>query len=357
MINVLPKLFEKVPLYIEQKDQRFFVFCNYVFFYALVAHILFVPIFYSLGNMLVLTNNLIAIFLDILCLILNNKGFMKVASFLWICEVAIHSSICIIVYGWEHGYYYYLLSLVVMACFSRWRLINRLLVSSLLLVTSLYLFHYSQSHPPVSSIDQQFLFFIHSSNAMANFVALAYASFYYRRSSELMEKQLLKIANTDALTGICNRRSFEIKAEMELKRHDVNLKKCALFILDIDHFKNVNDTFGHTVGDMALQKVAQACQYSLKDSDIFGRIGGEEFAIFLVHTEYQMAIQVAEQIRKIINDTILTLKDGREIHLSASIGVAGPKSKNESLSRLMVRADQALYQAKNEGRNRVVIGT
>jgi diguanylate cyclase (GGDEF)-like protein len=124
-------------------------------------------------------------------------------------------------------------------------------------------------------------------------------------------------------------------------------------MIDIDHFKNVNDTFGHATGDLAIRAVATACGSELRNSDLIGRIGGEEFCILLVETELEKACGVAERLRGLVQDIRLTADDGRTVGLTASIGVAGLRHGEHDLPDLMARADKALYQAKNAGRNRV----
>ncbi|MCO7175379.1 GGDEF domain-containing protein [Sporolactobacillus kofuensis] len=300
------------------------------------------------------TNNIIAIFLDLLCLTLTYKGFMRVASFTWVCEVAVHSVICIWVFGWEQGYYYYLLALVPIVFFARWHISLRIIVSLLLFSTTLSLFGYSHTHPPITRISNVMTLFMYVSNATATFIGAAYAAFFYKKYSEQMEKKLSKLANTDVLTGIHNRRSFEYLVKQQLAKHFKQMKPCVFIIFDVDHFKKINDSFGHAIGDAALQKVTDICRRSLHGDDLFGRIGGEEFAVFLANTTQIEAAHIAERIRKNIEGYTMKLERGTTFDLSVSIGITIPHAKNDELSHLMKRADQALYRAKREGRNRVV---
>ncbi|MGE5703462.1 MAG: GGDEF domain-containing protein [Clostridia bacterium] len=353
-MNFLKKI-EQAPPNISPRDHRFFVFCNYMFLFAFFAHIIFVPVFYYLGNTIAFINNLVAILLDVLCLRLNSKGLIKTASVLWIFEIAAHTIYCTIAFGWEQGYYYYFLSLVSVVFFSRWPLSLQLVVTAFLCTATIFLFHFSHTHPPITNLDYNSIYLMHAYNVIANFVGISYASFSYRKYSEQMEAQLLSLANTDALTGICNRRFFEQSVEKKLEqRSSENLKDCALLFLDVDHFKTINDSYGHAVGDLALQKVAEVCQHSLREGDVLGRIGGEEFALFLANVECAEALQFAEKLRKNIETSKLSIDDTTELCFSVSIGITIPKSKQETLSSIMVRSDQALYQAKNSGRNTVV---
>lgn len=171
---------------------------------------------------------------------------------------------------------------------------------------------------------------------------------------KLLEEELRLQATTDGLTGIFNRRHFLMRAEEELQRMRRYGGSCALLMVDIDHFKEVNDNFGHDSGDVVLKLVANLCREAMRATDILGRVGGEEFAILLLEASVQEAVLVANRLRQSIQDTVFRTDNQHLIRLQASIGLAEHFTTIESLNELMVRADKALYRAKNEGRNRVV---
>lgn len=164
--------------------------------------------------------------------------------------------------------------------------------------------------------------------------------------------ELERQAATDSLTGIANRRHFLNTAQKEIERCKRHGGTLSLLMLDIDHFKSVNDTFGHAVGDRALQAVAQTCDMGLRGSDLLGRIGGEEFALLLVETDLDKACRVAQRLISQVEAIELFTEVGQPVPLTTSIGVTEYRPHTEILSELMVRADQALYKAKNMGRNR-----
>ncbi|MGF1710246.1 diguanylate cyclase [Vibrio kagoshimensis] len=173
-------------------------------------------------------------------------------------------------------------------------------------------------------------------------------------SREEYEDKLFLEATTDSLTKVNNRRYFMEIGSRELnayKRLDEGL--FTVLVLDIDHFKAINDQHGHSVGDKALTHFAQLCLKELRESDIFGRIGGEEFAVVLPNTNLEKAIEVANRIRALVAQTPFVSKD-KPLHLTVSIGVS-VLTKQDQLEVLIEKADKALYDAKNEGRNRVVI--
>jgi len=168
-----------------------------------------------------------------------------------------------------------------------------------------------------------------------------------------LENELQRQATTDELTGLANRRHFLCRATEELKRMERYGGDCIFLILDIDHFKTVNDIFGHSAGDEALRRVASICKDTLRCSDLLGRIGGEEFAALLIDVSEETGLQVAERLRKSVQTLASYTEDRRRIELTVSIGLAKRQYKEETLAQLMKRADTAMYQAKAAGRNRI----
>ena len=168
-----------------------------------------------------------------------------------------------------------------------------------------------------------------------------------------LELSLTQKANCDPLTNAFNRRHFNELAERELSRalrHDLPL---TLLALDIDHFKFINDTYGHDAGDEVLRSIVHLCQGVLRKSDIFARFGGEEFIILLPHTSLQNGAHKAEQIRELLARSPTEVAGCGQIHYTVSIGVESLDSLTEpSLKERLNRADM-LYQAKQNGRNRV----
>lgn len=161
---------------------------------------------------------------------------------------------------------------------------------------------------------------------------------------------LSELALTDELTKVANRRCFVESATAELSRCQRLQLPCALFVLDLDFFKSVNDVFGHQAGDEVLKAAAHRIKKALREYDIFGRIGGEEFAVFLSETPQGLALQVAERIRALLAN--FPIKAGpTELCVTMSIGIALCHG-NSSFEDLYTQADAALYQAKRNGRNR-----
>lgn len=169
--------------------------------------------------------------------------------------------------------------------------------------------------------------------------------------SRLLQRELHRLATTDSLTGLLNRRRMIEQGGAELLRVVRYGQPCALLMLDLDHFKSINDGYGHAAGDSILVTVSAAVGGLLRETDFFGRIGGEEFAILLPQTDRDGAINLAERLRGVVNDIRLGLPDGRVIGVTVSIGVTHLRDSDSRFEDALVRADAALYAAKAAGRN------
>lgn len=171
--------------------------------------------------------------------------------------------------------------------------------------------------------------------------------------------EVKKLAIEDDLTKIFNRRYFFELAEREFKHHKrySEFKPLAVVMIDIDNFKSINDTYGHMEGDKVLRMVAQKCKESLRETDLIGRYGGEEFVVLLPHTNAEEAAVVVERLRKNIAECCISCENHKEkfINITVSIGVAVMDDEIDSLDELIKKADKALYAAKSEGKNCVVI--
>lgn len=169
------------------------------------------------------------------------------------------------------------------------------------------------------------------------------------------DRELKQLAQTDFLTNLANRRHFMELAEQELSRTLRYGGPLSVLMMDLDHFKNINDTYGHTIGDLVLQKFGGLVRQTLRDVDAVGRVGGEEFAIVLPQTDAEHALEVAERLCRLTADTEVALDQGRPLHFTVSVGVTTLAGSGNNIDTLLSQADQALYEAKNSGRNRVCV--
>ena len=168
-----------------------------------------------------------------------------------------------------------------------------------------------------------------------------------------MEEELRALATTDSLTGCSNRRHFMELATKELNRGTRYEESLTVLMLDIDHFKKINDTNGHGCGDKALKGFVGWVKSMLRESDLMGRVGGEEFAVLLPETGALGAFVLADRIRQKVADSAIEWKGGK-VSFSVSIGLAEVRRGQEDIERALSRADKALYAAKHAGRDKVI---
>jgi diguanylate cyclase (GGDEF)-like protein len=190
--------------------------------------------------------------------------------------------------------------------------------------------------------------------ALGKFYALNHSLRAEIRVRRGLENELKALAVTDPGTGVLNRRGFMHEIEAALDRAAGVGSALTLLIVDIDHFKSVNDTHGHAAGDHVLAEFAQVCRRILREGDTIGRLGGEEFAILLPDVALEGAQATAERIRRMVEGLVISLPRSGDFSVTVSIGLA-VHQRDEALDALMSRADGAMYEAKCLGRNRVVV--
>lgn len=171
-----------------------------------------------------------------------------------------------------------------------------------------------------------------------------------------LNQQLRRLSETDMLTGLLNRRALTERAAMLFRRADITGEDMAVLLFDIDHFKSINDTYGHAVGDEVLVGVARTLERSLRPGDTFARIGGEEFIVILRRVNLQQARHLTTQIQQRLSDQVV--QNNAQIIVTASFGLTmRPANSSQSWDDIFRVADQHLYAAKNAGRNRIVSDT
>lgn len=169
---------------------------------------------------------------------------------------------------------------------------------------------------------------------------------------ELIDRLELQ-ANYDDLTGIANRRFFVQQAHLEFTRAKRYHYPLSLFMLDIDHFKQVNDQHGHLSGDLVLKKLSHLMQFALREYDLIGRVGGEEYAVLLPQTSLEDAIMIAERLRQKVEKNTFEVLNNQSILLTISIGVISSTEMAHDFENLWRESDVRLYKAKSSGRNQI----
>jgi diguanylate cyclase (GGDEF)-like protein len=187
--------------------------------------------------------------------------------------------------------------------------------------------------------------------------------FYQTRNADLeqeiirrveLEKELQRQASTDALTKIANRRHFIETAGAEIERAIRHKRPLALALIDLDHFKQINDTCGHAVGDQALLTLTRIFQENIRPTDLFARFGGDEFVLLLLETVGTQAYEVLERIRRLLTGQVIET-ESVSVSISISAGIAVLRNNSDTLDILIARADQGLYEMKRAGRNSIYL--
>ncbi|MBD1572347.1 sensor domain-containing diguanylate cyclase [Vibrio sp. S17_S38] len=170
-----------------------------------------------------------------------------------------------------------------------------------------------------------------------------------------LERELHYIAHTDVLTGISNRRHFFKLADKKLHQAQKTSAQVTLLMLDIDHFKTINDQHGHDIGDMVLKKLAELIQNHITENVLFARLGGEEFALLTTGLSEQQSLALGNQLRDIIQSNKIEINVNKNLQFTVSIGITIGTQANINIDQILKLADMALYQAKNQGRNKVIM--
>jgi diguanylate cyclase (GGDEF)-like protein len=211
--------------------------------------------------------------------------------------------------------------------------------------------HFSLNHP----LQGQFFYSADSHNLQPHLFSSSGISILIRDETEttMLMKKLSNQANLDGLTGLLNRRYLMQLGEQQLALERKHNRPLGVILFDLDHFKAVNDHYGHLAGDEVLKYTARHVENSLRSDDLLGRYGGEEFVVFLPGADLSTSITIGERIRQGI-ESIQVDFQGQSINISASVGVyTAPVNGNETLTEMLGQADRALYRAKHNGRNQV----
>lgn len=176
----------------------------------------------------------------------------------------------------------------------------------------------------------------------------------YAKQLEALNAELVRLATTDPLTGVANRRAFRERATHELRRIERYGGGACLMMMDLDHFKQVNDSYGHDAGDAVLCEVAKRIAGQLRETDVFGRLGGEEFAILATDTTMELGASIAERLLTSMRAAPI-IWNGLEITVTTSIGMTAMNQGDGSIDAALARADQALYSSKHGGRDRIEV--
>jgi diguanylate cyclase (GGDEF)-like protein len=268
-------------------------------------------------------------------------------------EICAHAVAGVIVVGWDSGFHFYLLMTIPVVLAnprSRWAV----KIGMALVISTVYLgLGWASRHAsPVAPMDATTLLQLHEFNLLGTIFVLSSLTVVYVRLIDSAEARLHELATTDALTGLMNRRSIleAIAREQALRQRKPH--HLSLILVDIDHFKKINDTHGHATGDTALKAVAGILRKCMREMDYVARWGGEEFLVVQPHADKAQSQLAAERLRAAVEAESLP-GDGQPIRLTITLGLT-ELGTEEQMDQGLQRADAALYEGKHQGRNRVV---
>ncbi|MGY5453069.1 GGDEF domain-containing protein [Agarivorans sp. MS3-6] len=203
---------------------------------------------------------------------------------------------------------------------------------------------------PLIVLDEATNHLLYQSVILVNMIEVVFVLTIFARQIEANEKKLTQQAATDSLTGLANRHCFFSKGNNMLEQAQKLRLDFSLVLLDFDYFKNINDRYGHVVGDLCLVEISKEIKAICREQDLFARIGGEEFVIAMPNTHLEQAKNVAERMREQVSQHLIPIVGERSFTCTASFGVASAHHE-QTLKDLLQQADKALYLAKDQGRN------
>ncbi len=350
------------PDEVDPKRRSTYLIAMYGGLLAIVIHITFLLLFRltEVGPLYTLNFFSIAIYLYSYYLV-RVKDHFHVGILIAVGEVLLHQGLAVYYLGWDYGFQYYLLSMASFLLAGRFR--NLLLPLTIVGITALLLLwlyfvgqylhtpHYSMGEP-VSSL--LYTFNLTAAGFLVTFFAVIneLTRRDYERQLLDIQSNLYRAATTDELTGLYNRRRTQEHVDLEMARVRRAGAPFVLAIGDIDNFKLINDEFGHEVGDIVLRQVATTLREGLRDQDVVGRWGGEEFVLLLPHTSLEGGLHALEKVRAAVAG--LTFEHGgQRLTVSMTFGATQARP-TASVDALLSEADHALYRGKHAGKNCVV---
>ena len=336
-----------------QSNYRSYVVIDSIGYLGIAVHVTLIPVFYFLLHLEFLAFlNIISSLMWITGWRANRLRNHDLAITLMISEVFMHTIFVVPTLGWHAGFQYYLLGAIPFSLFNnKFTGLSIMLISVGLCITFVMLDAMTHDIPNPAGLPETLMSIMNHVNTIISFTAMAIISFYFRLASITLEKELEKLAHTDSLTGLFNRRRMNEMLEIQRSltaRADLGF---SLIFVDIDHFKKINDTYGHGFGDYILSEVAAFMKSLLRHEDTLARWGGEEFLIMLPNTDIHGARAIAEKIRKAIATKNFKLGE-QDFSITMTFGLT-QHEKDTSIDESLKRADDALYKGKEAGRNLV----
>lgn len=319
--------------------------------FAVVLNIAFVITFYMLGAFGLASVSIgCAAAYAIVCYSLLREKYRLAVALVWLTVIA-QTGLGTLFMGWDSGFHYYLIIVIPVLLITQ---SSTHVVFSLAGLWAAYfsLYGFSLTSTPLQPVSHYTQIGANMFNMSLAFGLFSYLSFYYLNLLAATQNKLRRLATVDPLTGLYNRRHASAMIEAEISRFKRTRRPVAFMLLDIDHFKSVNDMFGHEIGDRVLTAIGNVIPSQLRLQDVVSRWGGEEFLILLPDTDMENALISAERLRHTFAAHDWVGLTHKEVRVTVSVGVC-ELFGGENMASVIRRADEALYKAKAAGRNRV----
>ncbi|MFN3581657.1 MAG: GGDEF domain-containing protein [Pseudomonas sp.] len=318
---------------------------------AACIDVAFFFIFHYLGSPILAWVNVLSVAMYAVAFLALTRRRNRLALLLIWLEAIVHTALGSFLIGWDAGFHYYLL-MFIPALFAGTRSVRRASLS----VFCLWLFYVGLDTTmrfvePYQPIADGALLGVHLFNLTAVFIMFSYLSFYYMTTVRQAHRVLGRMATTDPLTRLFNRRHMIELADRDIAADGEKIPEVAFLLMDVDHFKQFNDRYGHDFGDRVLCEISRIVSSTVREQDYVGRWGGEEFLAVLPNTDAEQAQLIAERVRAAVAEHDW-MQQGLSAPVTLSIGVSR-HLPGEALSDSIARADAALYVGKDGGRNRV----
>lgn len=326
---------------------------------ALAGHIVILIAVWVAAIPLLVAINIFSVGIYATALLLNKRRAYVAVMIIGMVEVIVHAWVATAILGWSSGFHIYVLTLVPLVYFfDPWRL--ELRVAASVFVAAMYVALAWTAGRVFPDDPRPFVLWFRYGNLLFGATILSLLSFFYgkaigrvQRELQIQNVQLDMLARKDALTGIANRREAQATLELQQIRLARDGGSFGIALIDLDHFKRINDTYGHDHGDLVLKKAADSFRSSLRGDDFLARWGGEEFLAILPRADLKGTLVAAEKMRLALEDIHQSVPMKRAVTCTIGISVCTAESR---LSSVLKDADDALYRGKECGRNRVVAG-
>jgi len=333
----------------QYKDQANLVFLGSVF-----STLALIPVFIIIDQPVVLLFHCLTMTASVVAYFVNQQKHYALAPAIFLIVATVQSLVEVVVFGVGLGFEYYFFNFAGLIIYTNWK--GRYQLGSIVILSMLFIgvIMHASLNPPMTPLNPFITSFFIVINIILNITGVANSAFYYVRIVNRAQQKLEQAALTDFLTSLPNRVAFDRFITSDRVREHHQSTGMGILMMDVDHFKSINDTYGHVVGDEVLRKISTVLANETRTTDIVARYGGEEFVHALVTPSLEELQSVAERLRETIQN--LTFTDNEHtFSVTMSIGALFcPSTCKFSVDSALSRADELLYQAKENGRNQVV---